>query len=229
MQQKLLPIFAFLTILLINITPATAATTGTLEITNLSNVKYNFTYQQLSEMPKTTIYAELYCYGNIVTLGDWSGVQLSYLLEQINDSSNVNSIQFVAADSYMVAIPISIAMAPETIIAYEKDGLALSEGLRLVLPGYNGASWIAQITSITLSNNEASTPQALSGLGAQGNLASSFVENRQNPPTLTILPNKHNPPSNPHLIMSHQIQPLFPQTLLKLNQHPNNKPLTINQ
>ena len=95
------------------ITPATAATTGTLEITNLSNVKYNFTYQQLSELPKTTIYAELYCYGNIVTLGDWSGVQLSYFLQQISDSSIVNSIQFVAADSYMVAIPISIAMAPE--------------------------------------------------------------------------------------------------------------------
>ena len=96
-------------------------------------------------MPKTTLYAEIYCYGSLVDSGDWSGVQLSYLLNQISDGSNVNSIQFVAADSYTVTIPTLIAMAPETIIAYQKNGDPLSEGLRLVLPGYNGASWIAQI------------------------------------------------------------------------------------
>jgi DMSO/TMAO reductase YedYZ molybdopterin-dependent catalytic subunit len=194
-MPKFLLIFAFLTILLISITPAIAATTGTLEITDLSNVKYDFTYQQLSEMPKTNVYAELYCYGNMVTLGDWSGVQLSYLLEQINDSSNVNSIQFVASDSYKVAIPISTAMAPETIIAYQKDGVLLSEGLRLILPGYNGASWIAQIVSITLSTNEAATPQSTAGLGAQGNLIASFIGNKQNPPTITIPPKQQTQPT----------------------------------
>lgn len=67
MKLKFLLIPTFLTILLINITPATAAT-GTLEITDLSNVTYNFTYQQLAEMPKTTLYAEIYCYGSLVGL-----------------------------------------------------------------------------------------------------------------------------------------------------------------
>jgi hypothetical protein len=197
MTPKCLLIFAFLTILLISITPALAATNGTLEITDLSNAKYDFTYQQLTEMPKTNVYAALYCYGNMVTFGDWSGVQLSYLIQQINDSSNVNSIQLVAADSYKVAIPISTAMAPETIIAYQKDGVLLSEGLRLILPGINGASWIAQIVSITLSTNEAAAPQSISGLGAQGNLVSSFIGNRQNPPTVTIPPQQTQPTLQP--------------------------------
>ncbi len=79
MMPKFLLIFAFLTILLISITPTIAATTETLEITDLSNVKYDFTYQQLTEMPKTNVYAELYCYGNMVTLGEleWSTAELS--------------------------------------------------------------------------------------------------------------------------------------------------------
>jgi DMSO/TMAO reductase YedYZ molybdopterin-dependent catalytic subunit len=196
MKLKFLLISTFLTILLINITPATAAT-GTLEITDLSNVKYNFTYQQLAEMPKTTQYAELYCYGNLVGAGDWSGVQLSYLLNQISDGSNVNSIQFVAADSYTVAIPTLIAIAPETIIAYQKNGDPLPEGLRLVLPGYNGASWIAQIMSITMSSNEAPTPPAASGSGGRANLLENIIENRQILPKPSLTPQQIQPTPQP--------------------------------
>lgn len=79
-------------------------------------------------------------------------------------------------------------MAPETIIAYQKDGEPLSEGLRLVLPGYNGASWIAQIVSITMSSKEAVTPPAASGPGARGNLIENIIENRQTLPTPTFTP-----------------------------------------
>jgi DMSO/TMAO reductase YedYZ molybdopterin-dependent catalytic subunit len=198
MKLQFLLIFLFLTISLINITPATAAT-GTLEITDLSNFTYNFTYQQLTEMPKTTIYAEIYCYGNLVNAGDWSGVQISYLLNQMSNSSNVNSIQFVAADSYTVTIPTLIAMAPETIIAYQKNGDPLSEGLRLVLPGHNGASWIAQIISIAMSNEEASPPAAASGPGGRANLIENLIENSQTLPTpkLTPQPTHNNSTPNP--------------------------------
>jgi DMSO/TMAO reductase YedYZ molybdopterin-dependent catalytic subunit len=203
-------LISFLTILLINIAPATAAT-GTLEITDLSNVTYNFTYQQLAEMPKTTLYAEIYCYGSLVDSGDWSGVQLSYLLNQISYGSNVNSIQFVAADSYTVAIPTLIAMAPETIIAYQKNEDPLSERIRLVLPGYNGASWISQITSITMSNKEAATPAAASGPGGRDNLIENLIENIQALPTPTLIPqptpnsSTTNPPVPPANIT--QVEP----------------------
>ncbi len=198
MKPRFLLIFFFLTISLINITPATA-TTGTLEITDLSNVTYNFTYQQLTEMPKTTMYAEIYCYGSLVNAGDWSGVQISYLLNQISDSNNVNSIQFDAADSYTVTIPFLIAMAPETIIAYQKNGDPLPEGLRLVLPGYNGASWIAQITSIAMSNKEVSTPAAASGPGGRASLIENSIENSKTLPTpkLTPQPTHNNSTPNP--------------------------------
>jgi len=194
MKLKLLLMCTLLTILLTTITPATAVT-DTMEITDPSNVTHSFTYQQLAEMPPTTIYAELYCYGSLVASGDWSGVQLNYLLTKTNANSEVKSIQLTASDSYTVTIPIELAAAPETIIAYQKDGEPIA-GLRLVLPGVNGASWIAQIVSITMSPAEVDSPPTASGPGGRGNLA-NIIENSKIPPTPTITPEQTQPTPQP--------------------------------
>ena len=59
------------------------------------------------------------------------------------------------------------------MIAYEKDDKPLAEGLRLIVPGANGAAWIAMITSITMSTAEANYPQpAIAGEGKIASLAS---------------------------------------------------------
>ena len=195
MKNKFTLLLAITTTLLIAITPTTTATT-TLEITNPSHNTQNFTYQQLTEMPQTTIYAELYCYGSLVTNGNWTGIQLSYLLTQANATSEAKAIQFTASDGYIVTIPIEVAMAPETIIAYQLDGSSLSEGLRLVLPGANGASWIAKIVSITVSNMGAETPPP-AGVGPKSDLIKDINENKQAPPTPTITPNPTQPTTKP--------------------------------
>jgi hypothetical protein len=194
---QFLLICTFLTILLTTIT-TTAATTGTIEVTDASEITYNFTDQQLQEMPKTIVNAELYCYGNLVASGDWIGVQLNFLLKNTNVNSDVKSIQFAASDGYIVTIPIQLAIAPETIIAYQKDGEPVP-GLRLVLPGINGASWIAQIISITMCNAEVDAPTAASGPGARGDLVANFIESRQTLPTPTIIPEQtqHTPQQVP--------------------------------
>jgi hypothetical protein len=194
MKLKLLLLCTFLTILITTVTPATAVT-DTLEISDPSNVTHSFTLQQLAEMPTTTIYAELYCYGNLVASGDWMGVQLNYLLTETNVNSEVKSIQFTASDSYTVTIPIELALAPETIIAYQKDDEPIP-GLRLVLPGVNGASWIAQIVSITMSPVEVDAPAAASGPGGRGDL-SSIIENSQVPPKPIITPEPTQPTPKP--------------------------------
>jgi DMSO/TMAO reductase YedYZ molybdopterin-dependent catalytic subunit len=89
-------------------------------------------------------------------------VLLSYLLTQAQAAAGVGSIQFVASDGYRVAIPISLAMQPQIIIAYEKDGQPLAEGLRLILPEANGGAWISMITSITMSTAGADNPPGVS-------------------------------------------------------------------
>ncbi len=164
LKTKLLLTLLIISTLATTIAQAKATTTDTLQITNLTNQTYTYTMQQIKEMPKTNVFADLYCYSTLLTNGTWGGVQLSYLLNQTGASGNINSIEFIAADSYTVSIPIQVAEAPQTIIAYEKDDQPLSEGLRLVLPSVNGASWIAQIVSMTMSESEASLPPMNAGM-----------------------------------------------------------------
>ena len=195
MKVKIILTLTFMAILLITVMPTTAAT-STIEITNLSRDTYTFTYQQLTEMPQTTLYAELFCYGNLVESGDWSGVQLNYLLTQTNVTSDVKSILFTASDGYNVVIPMQLAVEPETIIAYQKNGGQLT-GLRLVLPGVNGASWINQIVTISMGTNEVDAPAAAAGPGARGNLIENIIGNSQPPPAPTIAPNQIQPTPKP--------------------------------
>jgi DMSO/TMAO reductase YedYZ molybdopterin-dependent catalytic subunit len=96
-------------------------------------------------------------------------VLLSYLLTQAQVTSEVCSIYFVASDGYAVAIPIDLAMQPQIIIAYERDGQPLVEGLRLIIPEANGGAWIAMITSITMSTSGADYPPAISVGGVKEN------------------------------------------------------------
>ncbi len=153
------------TIVLLLLNPigsALADNAPSLEIGSLSGASYVFSYAQLLEMPKTVVYAELYCDGALSAYGNWSGVLLSYLLTQAQSTPEVNSIQFVASDGYRVAIPINLAMQPQIIIAYEKDGQPLPEGLRLIIPDANGGAWIAMITTITMSTSGADYPAGVS-------------------------------------------------------------------
>ncbi len=195
MKVQYIPILVIMAVLLMTIIPTTIAD-STIEVINLSHDTYNLTYQQITEMPQTTLYAELYCYGSLVASGDWTGVQLSYILTQANVSSEVKSIQFTASDSYMVTIPIQLAMTQETIIAYQKDGDPVT-GLRLVLPGVNGASWIAQIVSITMGDNEVDSPAAASGSGGRADLITNLLENTQALPTPTMTPKQTQSTSQP--------------------------------
>jgi DMSO/TMAO reductase YedYZ molybdopterin-dependent catalytic subunit len=178
--------------------PTTTATASanTLQITNQSSQTYTITMQQLAEMPQTSLFAALYCYGNLVTSGAWSGVQLNYLLTQTNLTSEVSSIQFVASDSYTVTLPLELAMAPNVIIASQLDGEPLN-GLRLVLPTYNGAAWIDQIVNITMSNLEAHAPPTETEVWTSGNAATNMNQNRQPSPTPALTP-KPTPKPTPN-------------------------------
>jgi DMSO/TMAO reductase YedYZ molybdopterin-dependent catalytic subunit len=111
-----------------------ASTEWNLQITNLAGTTVNYSYDQLLAMPTLNISAGLLCYGNLVTPGNWTGISLSYLLQQAGLDPAVASIDFLAKDGYAVEIPLQVAMQPGVIIAYEVDGLPLSEMLRLVLP-----------------------------------------------------------------------------------------------
>ena len=155
MKKKLLQTCLFLTLFgLLLITPigrVSANTEWNLQISNIANTTVNYSYDQLLAMPETTVSAALYCYGSLVTSGNWSGVSLSYLLQQAGLDPAVASVAFLAQDGYAVSIPLQEAMQSDVIIAYQLNDSPLPETLRLIVPEYNGNMWIALITSITMS------------------------------------------------------------------------------
>jgi DMSO/TMAO reductase YedYZ molybdopterin-dependent catalytic subunit len=166
MKNRLLQTFLLLLIfglsLITQIGRVSASTEWNLQIINLAGTTSNYSYDQLLAMPVTNVSASLLCYGNIVTYGLWSGVSLSFLLQQSGVDSAVASIDFLAQDGYTASIPLQVATLPNVIIAYEKNGLPLFEELRLVLPDENGAVWVALITSIKMDTTIINLDQYLS-------------------------------------------------------------------
>ena len=182
MKNKYLALALTATILgiLLLVTPiglaSIAESAPNLEITNLSGTSYVFTFTQILAMPKTVVNSDLYCDGALVTYGDWGGVLLSYLLTQAHaNDSEVGSVRFEASDGYQVTIPIELAMEPQIIVAYEINAQPLVEGLRLIIPGANGAAWIAKITFITVGTSGADYPSAVTASPVGGAKANSVA------------------------------------------------------
>jgi DMSO/TMAO reductase YedYZ molybdopterin-dependent catalytic subunit len=175
-------ILALLTIPLTTMAMASATTQWNLQITNLTGTTINMTLEDLLAMPKTTVKAELACYGNPITNGEWTGVKLFDLLNQAGIDSAATSVDFKASDGYIVSIPMDMALRPNVIVAYDMGGAPLAETLRLVVAGANGNIWIAMITSIQMNTEVLSQ-----GLSGNPNL-SSFEQYQSSLNTTTTQP-----------------------------------------
>lgn len=147
----------------------------------LVNNTLTLSLNDLVAMPKSTVYAELYCYGELLESGNWAGVRLGLLLENAGVDQQAVLVQFHAQDGYSVALSITEAMRPDVIIAYERDGQPLTEGLRLVVPGENGNLWISMITDLVV-------------LGENGNL---LIKISMNSDSTTSVPYPSSPSSTP--------------------------------
>ncbi len=153
-------------------------TEWSLVVTDIFANKITYTYSQLVALPSITESEPLFCYGNLVTDGNWTGVSLTYLLQQLGINSSVVSVNFLAADGYTVSLPIQQATQPDVIVAYQLNGQPLSETLRLVVPNGNGNLWISMLLSITMSTAAVQTSQPG---GEQG----PIIPNLSPPPTPT--------------------------------------------
>jgi len=115
----------------------------------------NLTIQELMDMPRTTVNAELYCVGNpsfAIEKGNWTGVQLKLILERTGVRPEAIKVAFYAKDNYTTDLSVATAEREDIILAYEKDGEPLHEQLCLVVPGKWGYKWINSITRIELVN-----------------------------------------------------------------------------
>jgi hypothetical protein len=163
MRNKILPTIVLLVLfasLLVMPQLSLAGTGGDLQITDINGKSTTLTYDDIFQLPKTTVIADLYCEGTFITGGEWTGVKLSDLLSKAGINSVDGSAELVAEDGYTVSVPSDMATRPDVIVAYEKDGALLSESLRLVVPEMNGAIWIAQIISISVGPSHSTQDRA---------------------------------------------------------------------
>jgi DMSO/TMAO reductase YedYZ molybdopterin-dependent catalytic subunit len=108
-------------------------------------------YGELITMPSTTVYAELYCVGSFIDRGNWTGVRLGLVIGEAGQNQKAETVELYASDGYWTRIPYSVAMREDVIIAYEKDGSALVEVTRLVVPDANGGEWVSNIRRIIIN------------------------------------------------------------------------------
>jgi hypothetical protein len=121
-----------------------------LTITGQVDRPTNLTLTQLMTMPKTTLYAAIICVDfpqSIVEEGNWTGVKLAILLETAEIQFSAVKIVIAASDGYSSDLTVDVAKESTVILAYEKDGQALSS-LRLVVPGRWGYKWVNHVSSI---------------------------------------------------------------------------------
>ena len=93
--------------------------------------------------------------GNLISTAKWSGVRLSDLLDASVADPAADWVLFSCADGYTVAIPLSRARDPDTLLALRMNDrdLPVNHGLpaRIVVPGLYGmfhAKWLTRITLV---------------------------------------------------------------------------------
>ncbi len=134
----------------------------------------------LRDLPRHTVRVTMECAGNgrarllprpisqpwlveAVGTAEWTGVRLRDLLTRAGVGADAVEAVFTGADhgvergveqDYQRSLPIAEALAPDVLLAYEMNGLALpvQHGfpLRLVVPGWYGMAQVKWLTGIEL-------------------------------------------------------------------------------
>ncbi|KAK0119933.1 hypothetical protein ONS95_011358 [Cadophora gregata] len=143
---------------------------------------FTITLEGLYKFPKTTVTSFHECYGspvkppveNLWRIGnvEWTGVQLNTLLSlacplpaaQFVWSEGLDHGEFygVTSDRYQKDLPLTKAMQPEVLVAYEINGQPLSKErggpVRLVVPGWFGTNSTKWLSKLSLQSGRAKGP-----------------------------------------------------------------------
>ena len=136
------------------------------------------TLADLARLPQATVAATLECTGNArgffrprvpgiqwgrgaIGNAEWTGPRLSHVLKLIQADESAAYITTNGADSglaktpdFIRSLPMRKAVHPATLLALKMNGEPLPElhgfPLRLIVPGWDGTSWVKWVTSISV-------------------------------------------------------------------------------
>jgi DMSO/TMAO reductase YedYZ molybdopterin-dependent catalytic subunit len=93
--------------------------------------------------------------GGLVSNAEWTGIELSALLERAKPLASARYVRLHGADDYVRTIPLSKASHPDSLIAYRMNGdeLPVPHGspLRAVIPGWYGMDSVKWLRKVELA------------------------------------------------------------------------------
>jgi DMSO/TMAO reductase YedYZ molybdopterin-dependent catalytic subunit len=138
--------------------PSVDSSTYSLSLVGLVANPKSYSLTDLKGLPQVQQYDTFICVSNLINGGlisnaRWGGVRLSDLFADAGGvSSRAAYVVFYSIDGYSVGVPLSRAMQPGSVLAYEMNGFELPQRhgypLRAVIPGLYGmmsAKWVRQV------------------------------------------------------------------------------------
>ncbi|PZO42712.1 MAG: oxidoreductase [Pseudanabaena frigida] len=118
------------------------------EVSRPSSLSIN----DLQNLPFASMVVRHVCVEGWAAIVQWGGVRLRDLIAIAQPSSQVKYVYFYSADGYYESWDIDSVMHPQTLMAYQKNGLPLTPDygapLRLASPiklGYKLSKWVTRI------------------------------------------------------------------------------------
>jgi len=138
--------------------PSVDASTWLLSLGGLVAAPKSYTVDSIKSLPKVEQYDTFICVSNMINGGlisnaKWGGVRISDLLADAGGASpGAKYVVFYSVDGYSVGVPLTQALDPSSMLAYEMNGVTLPQRhgypLRAVIPGLYGmmsAKWVRQV------------------------------------------------------------------------------------
>lgn len=124
-----------------------------LEITGLVKNPVTISWNDLMQMPQTTLQCDIHCVTRWSKLDmQWKGVKTSELLDQIKPFNKAQFVLIHSYDNYTTNLPIQALIHPQSLLAYQVDKkyLNIEHGgpVRLLIPQlyfWKSAKWLKKI------------------------------------------------------------------------------------
>ena len=166
--------------------PDVQCSTWSLRIEGLVTRERRFTLDDLKQLPRVTLPVTMECAGNnrsdldpptpgnqfqsgAVSTAYWAGVRLSDVLKTAGINPRAREVLFEGLDTgkpepskpempYRRSLPLDVALHPDTLLAYEMNGLELPKEhgypLRLIVPGWYGMASVKWLNRMTVIDSD---------------------------------------------------------------------------
>lgn len=135
-----------------NSTPAIDPSTFKLTIDGAVDFPVQISLADIQSMPLTSMVIRHVCVEGWAAIVQWGGVRLRDLAALVRPKADARYVYFQSADGYYESWDLPSALHPQTLMAYQKNGEALSADygapLRLAAPiklGYKQSKWVTHI------------------------------------------------------------------------------------